>query len=305
MGEEHGRKDAANIVARSNEPKVNTVRIMLPPHDRGAAPANQSSLPASPHLVAYGDYQNDEISLVDLWLTVARHKKLVLSIFSIVLLGGVIAALFLPKSYTYSTAIEISKYWGGNGYSQLEPPESVKSKLENVYIPQVTLGENSEKPLEVKVENPKNSPLIVLKSKAPEVDAERVQSVHEGIVQAIAKEHAEQLSRLREIYQSQLQAAQTEVQALESTAAEGSLTLLLDKKRQIDDLTARLEGMMPTHAPQVATRSTQASSPGKVLILALSGFLGLLAGLFATFIAEFRDKVIQRMAEQAEESGGA
>jgi len=192
----------------------------------------QTPQPLDPRIIpAY--YRDDEISLVDLWIAISRRRKLVLAVFILIVLAGLTAAFALPKSYTYSTAIEISKYWGGSGYAQLEKPESVKSKLENVYIPQVTLSENKEKPLEVSVENPKNSPLIVLKSKAPEVDTERVQAVHEGIVQAIAKEHAEQLSRLREIYESLLKAAQAEVQALESTVAEGSITLLLDKKRQV------------------------------------------------------------------------
>lgn len=265
-------------------------------------PSPQMPQPLDPRIIpAY--YRDDEISLVDLWIAIARRKMLVLAVFSVIVILGLIAAFTLPKSYTYSTAIQTSKYWNGSGYAQLESPESVKTKLENVYIPQVTLSENVEKPLEVKVENPKNSPLIVLKSKAPEVDAERARAVHESIVQAIAKEHAEQLSTLRGIYESQLKAAKEEVSALESTASEGSLTLLLDKKRQVDDLTARIEGMSPTYAPQLATRSAKASSPGKALILALAGFLGLFAGLFAAFIAEFRDKVLERMAEQTEETG--
>jgi len=263
------------------------------------SPAPQSGL--DPRIIpAY--YRDDEISLVDLWIAIARRKLLVLAVFSVIVTLGLIAAFTLPKSYTYSTAIQTSKYWNGSDYAQLESPESVKTKLENVYISQVTLSENAEKPLEVKVENPKNSPLIVLKSKAAEVDATRAQTIHNSIVQAIAKEHAEQLSRLREIYEHQLKAAQAEVQALETTAAEGTITQLLDKRRQIDDLTARIEGMSPSYAPELATRSAKASSPGKALILALAGFLGLFAGLFAAFIAEFRDKVLERMAEQAQES---
>ncbi|MEW6691443.1 MAG: Wzz/FepE/Etk N-terminal domain-containing protein [Pseudomonadota bacterium] len=264
----------------------------------------QPPQPLDPRIIpAY--YRDDEISLVDLWIAIARRKKLVLTVFILVVTLGLIVAFAIPKSYTYSTAIEISKYWGGSSYAQLESPESVKSKLENVYIPQATHSESVSPPLEVRVENPKNSLVLILKSKTPEADAERTRAVHERIVQAIAKEHAEQLSTLRGIYESQLKAAQAEAHALESTPSEGTLTLLLDKKRQINDLTSRIDGMRPTYAPQLATRSAKPSSPSKALILALAGFLGLFAGLFAAFIAEFRDKVLERMAEQGEESASA
>lgn len=243
-------------------------------------------------------YRDDEISLVDLWLAIARRKKLVLSVFAVILVIGLIAAGLMPKTYTYTTAIEISKYWNGSEFTLLESPETVVSKLDNIYVPQVTLNANKDAPLEIKVESPKNSPAVLIKSKGTEAKAEMQRDIHERIVHAIAEEHAQRLSVLRNIYESQLKVAKSEVAVLEAASTEGTITLLLDKKRQIDDLSSRLEGMTSTDASQLATRSSKSTGASKALILALSVFLGLFTGLFAAFIAEFRDKVIERMAEQ-------
>lgn len=263
-------------------------------------PSNQNPQPTTfvdPRIIpAY--YRDDEVSLVDLWLTIARRKKLVLGVLFSTILVGVVAAFVIPKSFTYSTTINVSQYWNGGGFVQVESPESVKAKLEDLYIPQASLKGDPENPIKVQVEIPKNSALIVLKSKTAEASADRVTNLHASIVQSIATEHEQLLANIRVIYEHQLKAAQTEVNALESTAKEGSLTLLLDKKRQIDDLKAKLAGMSPTETRQLAMRSAEATTPGKALVIALSGFLGLFAGFFAAFIAEFRDKVRERIAEE-------
>ncbi|MEW6765793.1 MAG: Wzz/FepE/Etk N-terminal domain-containing protein [Pseudomonadota bacterium] len=274
---------------------------MPPSHDRRITRTDHRASPNAQ--IIQSTYYEEEISLVDLWLAIMRHKRLVLAVLLIALLIGLAAALLLPKSYTYRTTIEIGQYWNGHDFAEIDDPATVKSKLESAYISQITLAEAPDKPLEVKVDSPKNSPLIILESKVTEIQADRVHTIHAAIMRAIAKEHEQSLGQMRAIYESQMRAAQAEIATLEASDSEGSLPIILDKKRQIDELTARIEGMSPTHASQIATRSVKASSPGKGLILALSGFVGLFAGLFAAFIAEFRDKVIERMTEQTGESG--
>ena len=49
----------------------------------------------------------DEISLLDLAMVVVTRKKLIVLIFTGIIVLGIAAALLIPKKYTYSTSIEI------------------------------------------------------------------------------------------------------------------------------------------------------------------------------------------------------
>lgn len=277
-------------------------------------PSSQVTQTHNPHIIsAY--YRDDEISLVDLWITIARRKKLVLGVTGVVLFIGILVAIALPKEYTYTTGIQIGSYWlkkvdefkPFGEFTPLDLASNLKTKLEEIYIPEITTAESKEQPLEVKVKTLKeDDSMIIISSKAPISSADRVRKIHEGLVKAITSEHNKLLDSMRQIYETQLESLKREAATIDPSASTTSeLLILLDRKRHIDELTIRIEAMLPTHAHQIATRSVQPSTPGKTLIITLAGFLGLFAGLIAVFIAEFRDKVLERMAEQAEESASA
>jgi len=93
--------------------------------------------------------QDDEISLLDLWLVLVKRRSLFLALVLLALLIGGAAALTLPAKYNYSTTLEI----GGLSYDSegrqvpVEQPSSVLAKLKQSYIPFVThayLRENPE-----------------------------------------------------------------------------------------------------------------------------------------------------------------
>jgi len=92
--------------------------------------------------------QDDEISLLDIWLVLVKRRSLFLSLVLLALLIGVSAALTLPIKYNYSTTLEIGGFsYDGQGRLVLvESPSSVLAKLKQSYIPFVTQAYLQENP---------------------------------------------------------------------------------------------------------------------------------------------------------------
>lgn len=411
-------------------------------------PSSSPQPSLDPHIIpAY--YRDDEISLVDLWIAIARRKKLVLGVAGVVLLIGLAAALVMPKKYDYSAVIEIGgKLQRQNGFSTftaIESPDTVKSKLESAYLPDAIrkhLGEAGTADFipRVKVQAPKGSNTLIISSTVPEEQGDAIKAIMEDATQALIKDHyrvsatniaeiqselsdaqraldalndpdarsakikavekevndsrslllsleserkliggnQSRLERQEEILKGQLLDVDTLIKSINQQrtksgggakgALDASAQMLIDSQLQQlltrqADLEERLHVQLATerdnlgkmleeNARQItstktlveqseaelaafmkdldrqtlaqvdrvksikvamdnilATRlilepaqSNEPAGPRKALILALSAFLGLFAGLFAAFIAEFRDKVLERMAEQAQES---
>ncbi len=411
-------------------------------------------------------YRDDEISLVDLWIAIARHKKLVLGVAGAVLLIGLAAALVMPKKYDYSAVIEIggklqqldsvttftaneSPETVKSNFTANESPETVKSKLESSYLPNVIrkhMGEAGTADLTprlFKVQATKGSNILIISSTVPEELGDAIKAIMQDTTQALIKDHdrltATEIAGLKsELSDAQRaldalidpDARSAKIKAVEKEVEDTRVRLIsLESERrlieanlfrvdrqeemlkgqlidvdtlikkinqqhaksggggkgaldswtqmviynQLQQLLTRqadfeerlhiqlaaerdkLSKMLEDNAHQIAStkalveqreaelaafmkdldrqtiaqehrvksikialdnilatrlilepvQSNEPAGPGKALILALSVFLGLFAGLFAAFIAEFRDKVLERMAEQGEESASA
>ena len=58
-------------------------------------------------LVRVDTAYEDEINLIDLWLVLAKHRKLLILIVLAVMLLGVFQALSKPTLYSYSAALQV------------------------------------------------------------------------------------------------------------------------------------------------------------------------------------------------------
>lgn len=79
---------------------------------------------------------SDEISLYDLWLIVAKRKKLFLAVFVVVLVVGIVFAFHRPIKYKYTQAVQIAIYMNKNG--DVKPFIASKAaidKMQNIYLP--------------------------------------------------------------------------------------------------------------------------------------------------------------------------
>ena len=184
--------------------------------------APQPPLPLDPRIIpAY--YRDDEISLVDLWIAIMRRKKLVLAVFSAVLLMGLAAALLLPKKYDYSAVIEIGgKLQQRDGisiFTAIESSDSVKSKLESAYIPAAIrkyLGEeeNADFLSRIKVQAPKDSNTLIISSTATEENGDELKGIMRDAAQALIEDHNRVTSTDVAVVQNELSDAQRALEAL-------------------------------------------------------------------------------------------
>ena len=84
-------------------------------------------------------YQEDEISLIDLWLVLVKRKKFILFTTVGMLVLGLAYVLFTPKKYVFHTALEIGttlvRTSDGLATQLIDRPETVIAKLQESYIP--------------------------------------------------------------------------------------------------------------------------------------------------------------------------
>ena len=197
-------------------------------HDR-AIPANTQRQPITLD-ERYSTYlgQEDEISLIDLWLILVKRKVLITAIILCVVLLGIAWAWYKPANYVYTTTIEIGKTIAttGNGpESRLtEVPDTALAKLTNGYIPEV-LNRYVAKhrgPLnryKVDANIPKDSNVIVLKSSGSAQDRAVYDAIHSSIVASLAADEVPQLSTTRNQLNTLLAKAGIELQHLKDPSA--------------------------------------------------------------------------------------
>lgn len=206
----------------------------------------QPPQPLDPRIIpAY--YRDDEISLVDLWIAIARRKKLVLGVAGAVLLIGLAAALVMPKKYDYSAVIEIGgklqRRDGVSTFTAIESPDTVKSKLESAYLPDAIrkhLGEAGTADFipRVKVQAPKGSNTLIISSTVPEERGDAIKAIMQDTAQALIKDHDRVTATDIAQLQNELSDAQRALDALSDPDARSAKIKAVEK--EVEDTRVRL-----------------------------------------------------------------
>lgn len=134
-----------------------------------------------------------EVDVLDLWLTLTRHKLLLVASVGV---GAVLGGLFgaeKPPVFSYSTTMQLAQLDG----AFVEDAGNVVAKLNAVYLP-AAVGNFDEDNVagahgvvyQVEVSNPGGSGLLVLASKGAADDGARIARLHQDIVARVAAEHA-------------------------------------------------------------------------------------------------------------------
>ncbi len=174
-------------------------------------------------------YYEDEISLVDLWLVLAKRKKLILATIMVFSVLGVGAALLLPKKYAYTTTIEIGTRLEGERTVPIEGIESVLVKVKETYIPLVQhqhreKSSDDNKLYDIKASIPRKSQIVVLASKGQETSAKTYKALHIAVVEGLKQNHARILDVIRNNLALEKnkaeRALEEEIQAAKITAVE-------------------------------------------------------------------------------------
>jgi len=177
-------------------------------------------------------YYEDEISLIDLWLVLVRRKKLLFTIFLLIVVLGLALAFVTPKKYGYSTSIEIGSRVIQDRVQPIESPETLLAKIQESYIPFVqsqyrNQNQSDKKIYGISARVPKGSQLVVLESKGVESVSEIFKDLQQRVVNEVKKDH----KRIIEVIRKELEIARNEaVSQLEELKDQERLLMASDKR---------------------------------------------------------------------------
>jgi capsular polysaccharide biosynthesis protein len=203
------------------------------------------------------------MTLMDIWLSLRRHRRLVAVIVAVAALAGIALALLLPRQYSFTTAIEIGSEHRFvttiEGVNQvvsdqiqpIETPTTVISKLEKGYIPEVTaqfVAAHPEGPRHYSfaVDGNKDTQIVTLASEGPRELAANHMELHRLILAALVQDHNRTADAMRDNAKIQLADAEQRLGAL--VAEQKSLTeqvasfdhTIADLSHQAEELKARI-----------------------------------------------------------------
>ena len=168
-------------------------------------------------------YQQDGISLVDIWQTLAQYRKLILVIWALVSLGGAIVAALMPERYAFTTLVEIGNYAGGKT-ELVETSVAARTSLLVNIIPVLQrkhLSEGKDAPaFDVKISIPEKSPsILLLETRGSDESAPSHLAFLGEIVERLKQEHEVAVAATREALTIQREDIKRSIAALANARA--------------------------------------------------------------------------------------
>lgn len=267
-------------------------------------------------------YQDDEISLIELWQILVRRKALILIFFAACLVGGAAFAFLKAPVYEASVKLRIGQVQGNGGL--LENAEELSSRILAQYGEEVAEGIKRERPFITKASVQKGVTTTVqltAEGDSPEDAARLLDDVAKGVQKAhtimfednlkpIAerlKSLDEQRTALQQQYADLTQLAEKlkdrdSVQASLVMIERGPITTAINQQ---DAERLRLSQQVtppqtrPTELIGEITAPAKPSKPKKALVLALAAVLGMMGGVMLAFVTEFVAKAKANAAAKA------
>jgi uncharacterized protein involved in exopolysaccharide biosynthesis len=229
---------------------------------------------------------DDEISLVDLATTFLKRRRVFYVVFVMVSLAGVAYALFAPEKYEYVTLVKLAEKAGGE---YLEEPATIIAELESLWVPDLQAAYHADNgsnlPFSITAGNPEDTGLVRIVSEASPSVEKLVESNHQQLIERMGSDQNQALTALRKSLEKQIEALNSTIKMLEGGGNTGeAIASAVDKQLSLE---SDLESLSPFEALVVSRQSGENSGPSRSLIVVLSVMLGLMAGIFMAFIAEF------------------
>lgn len=131
--------------------------------------------------------QDDEISLIDIYHILAKHKYLILILTLLVSLAGSAYTFLKQDVFSYSTAIQLGSIAVGGESKPIADITAVEAKIKNLYIPRtiddhyrVNLGQNRN--INISVTVPKGGDTLYIESKC----ADNIASVCTALINKVS-----------------------------------------------------------------------------------------------------------------------
>ena len=237
---------------------------------------------------------DDEISLVDLASTFLRRRRIFYAVFLLTLLSGIVYALLMPQKYEFVSLVKLAERDVGN---TIEKPALVIATLENRWLPDYRAAYNDQHeepmPMEVQFENPENTSFIRIVSESPQAEVVFVNEIHSSLIAQLEKSQALAVSNLSQSLKAQIESLSSSIEMLRGTQDAGAAIAAAVEKRLSLESTLKSVQSMETLA--LGRQALEPAGPARSLIILLSGMLGLIAGVFFAFFAEFASLVRAQM----------
>lgn len=245
---------------------------------------------------------NDEITLVDLAMVLVRHKRMIAVITTFIIAIGVTAALFIPKSYSFSTSIETGSQIINGTIIPFESPETLLAKMQHVFIPQILNEQRQSNPedkkkYKIKASIPKSSVIIVLEIKGSKDEADLMTALLQKITRQAIQDHQRIYDAVKKNLVALNEQAKTELLALDQNKdnVEEKMHLL---KGRIEILESQLANLRNTREILPPMKSIEPTGTSKKLIVIISAFAGIFLGVISAFLADFSSKVREAGRQQ-------
>jgi len=246
--------------------------------------------------------QDDEISLVDLWLSLVKQKNILFSTMLVVIVMAIIYITMVPETYTYKTDIAI----GTQTQTQtqlIQSPEAIAANLDNAIIPKILRQQHSAQPdnkLDVSASIPKKTDSVLLTSKGTSSQKEAIVELHQQLIIILAKSHQNKIQNILNYLNEELISSQSLLlelnKKLQYSAGENQQVTLqvINLENNIRQTKRSIAEFTPTRSAMGTVQSVKPTNKSSKLILAVSIVLGLFLGifvaLFAGFIAQVKEK---------------
>jgi len=258
--------------------------------------------------------QDDEISLVDLWLSLVKQKNILFSTMLVVIVMAIIYITMVPETYTYKTDIAIGTQTQTQTQSQsqsqsqsqtqlIQSPEAIAANLDNAIIPKILRQQHLNQPdnkLGVSASIPKKTDSVLLTSKGTSSQKEAIVELHQQLIIIIAKSHQNKIQNILNYLNEELISSQSLLlelnKKLQYSADENQQVTLqvINLENNIRQTKRSIAEFTPTRSAMGTVQSVKPTNKSSKLILAVSIVLGLFLGifvaLFAGFIAQVKEK---------------
>lgn len=259
-------------------------------------------------------YDDDEISLIELWQILAKRKALILACFILCLAAGAAFAFLKAPVYEASVKLRIGQVKGDGAAPPviLENADELSSRILAQYGEDIATGVKRERPFitTASVQKGVTTTVQLTAEGDTPADAARllddvaksVQKAHTTMFEDNLKPIAERLKSLDEqrtaLQQQYADLTQLAEQLKNRDNVQASL-LMIERSPITNSLdqqaTERLRlsqqitppATRPTELIGEITAPAKPSKPKKALVLALAAVLGLMGGVMLAFVAEF------------------
>lgn len=259
-------------------------------------------------------YDDDEISLIELWQILARRKALILACFILCLAGGAAFAFLKAPVYEASVKLRIGQVKGDGAAPPviLENADELSSRILAQYGEDIATGVKRERPFITTASVQKGATTTVQLTAEGDTPADAarllddvaksVQKAHTTMFEDNLKPIAERLKSLDEqrtaLQQQYADLSQLAEKLKDRESVQASL-LMIERSPITNSLdqqaTERLRlsqqitppATRPTELIGEITAPAKPSKPKKALVLALAAVLGMMGGVMLAFVAEF------------------